>query len=302
MSLPIGELAALGTSVSWTVSAFAFESATRRLGPLAMNFVRVSLALAILSVVVIFVRGTPLPTDASAAQLGWLALSGLVGLVLGDLCLFRAYVEIGARRAMLVQTTAPIFTALIGWAALGETPRASAALGTALVLAGVAWAIKERTAAAPHTIAPQGAGRTGLGLLLALGGALGQAGGLVLSKHGMAGYHPIAATQVRMIAGVAGFAVVVTLARAWPRVGAALDNRAGVGFTALGALFGPTIGVSLSLLAVAHAQAGVAAALIATQQVWMAGATVALGRERLGLGGLIGAVLAVAGVILLVAL
>lgn len=302
MSLPIGELAALGTSVSWTVSAFAFESATRRMGPLAMNFVRVTLALVILSVVVTFVRGTPLPTDATSAQLAWLALSGLVGLVLGDLCLFRAYVEIGARRAMLLQTTAPIFAALIGWAALGETPRPSAALGTALVLGGVAWAITERTSSAQHQAASAGTGRVGLGVVLAIGGALGQAGGLILSKHGMAGYHPIAATQVRMIAGVVGFAVVVTLASAWPRVAAAFANRAGVGFTALGALFGPTIGVSLSLLAVAHTQAGVASALIASQQVWMAGATVALGRERLGVGGLVGAALAVAGVILLVAL
>lgn len=299
MSLPIGELAALGTSLSWTVSAFAFESATRRLGPLAMNFVRVALALAMLSVLVTFVRGSPLPTDATAGQLGWLMLSGLVGLVLGDLCLFRAYVEIGARRTMLLQTTAPIFTALIGWAALGEAPRASAALGTLLVLAGVSWAIYERSAAVARGA---GTGRTGLGVVLALGGALGQAGGLVLSKHGMAGYHPIAATQVRMIAGVLGFAVVLSLASAWPRVRQGWADRRGVGATAVGALFGPTIGVSLSLAAVAHTQAGVASALIASQQVWMAAATVALGRERLGLGGLLGAVLAVAGVIVLVAL
>lgn len=300
MSLPIGELAALGTSLSWTVSAFAFESATKRLGPLAMNFVRVALALTMLSVLATFVRGSPLPTDASAGQLGWLMLSGLVGLVLGDLCLFRAYVEIGARRTMLLQTTAPIFTALIGWAALGEVPRASAALGTLLVLAGVSWAIYERSAAVAKGAA--GSGRTGLGVLLALGGALGQAGGLVLSKHGMAGYHPISATQVRMMAGVIGFAVVLSLASAWPRVRQGWADRRGVGATAVGALFGPTIGVSLSLAAVTHTQAGVAAAIIASQQVWMAAATVALGRERLGLGGLLGAVLAVAGVIVLVAL
>jgi drug/metabolite transporter (DMT)-like permease len=314
MNLPLGELAALGTSVCWTISAFCFEVGAQRIGALMMSFVRVSIALAMLSVLTIFIRGTPLPTEASSAQLGWLALSGLVGLVLGDLCLFRSYLEIGARRAMLVQTTSPIFTVLLGWALLGERPRPLAALGTVLVLTGCTWAIRERTAARARALAdtePAAAarpaatghvitGNLGLGLTLALGGALGQAGGLVLSKHGMHGMHPIAATQIRMMAAVAGFAVVITAISAWPRVRAALGDRRGISFTALGSVFGPTIGVSLSLAAIAHTQAGIAAALIATQQVWMVVATLLLGRERVGVGGFGGAVLAVAGVILLV--
>ncbi|MEZ4363042.1 MAG: DMT family transporter [Kofleriaceae bacterium] len=301
MSLPLGELAALATSLCWTASAFAFEAATRRIGPLAMNFVRVSVALVMLSLVETVLRGTPLPTDASAAQLGWLALSGLAGLVFGDLCLFRAYVELGARRAMMVQATAPIFAALLGWIFLGEAPRPRAAAGTALVLLGVFWAIRERTAGPALAAAAHGAGRVGRGIVLALGGALGQAGGLVLAKHGMRGYPPIAATQVRMMAGVLGFALVVTVASAWPRVRAAYAHRAAFSFTAVGALFGPVVGVSFSLAAVTYTQAGIASALMATQQIWMALASVLTGRERVGLGGLGGAVLAVAGIALLVA-
>lgn len=319
MFLPLGELAALGTSLCWTTSALCFEVAAQRIGPLVMNFLRVSMALALLSIVVVFVRGTPLPTDATAAQLGWLSLSGLVGLVFGDLCLFRAYIEIGARRAMLVQTTAPIFTALMGWIFLGEVPRPLAALGTALVLSGVAWAVRERAAAQARVLssalpgpatpstppAPPAPGHVlggnqALGITLALGGALGQAGGLVLSKHGMHGMHPIAATQVRMMAGVLGFAVVLTALSAWRRARQALAQRSAVSYTALGALFGPAIGVTLSLAAVAHTQAGIAAALIATTQVWMMLAALLLGRERIGIGGIGGAVLAVSGVILLV--
>lgn len=309
MLLPLGELAAIGTSLCWTASAFSFEAAAQRIGPLVMNLVRVVFALSILSAIMIFVRGTPLPTDATAAQLGWLALSGIVGLVFGDLCLFRAYVEIGARRAMLVQTTAPIFTALMGWVLLGERPRPLAAAGTALVLLGVAWAIRERTAAAERattsTALPPPAsklgGNLGFGIVLALGGAIGQAGGLVLSKHGMHGYHPIGATQIRMIAAAIGFGIVISALSAWRRVGEALQQRAAIGYTAVGALFGPTIGVSLSLVAITHTQAGIAAALMATQQVWMVVATLITGRERVGVAGIGGAALAVTGVVLLVA-
>lgn len=304
MTLPIGELAALATSLCWTISAFSFEAATRHIGSLALNFLRVSMALLLLSVGVTFIRGTPLPTDASAAQLLWLTLSGWVGLVLGDLCLFRAYIEIGARRAMLIQTTAPIFTVALGWMVLGETPKPMAAAGTALVLLGVAWAIRERTggvAGEPPVARGGRAGRLKLGVLLAVGGALGQAGGLVLAKHGMAGYHPIAATQIRMMAALLGFAVVVWASSSWRRVADAMSHRAAVSYTALGALFGPSVGVSLSLLAVTHTQAGIAAALMATQQIWIVAATVLIRRERIGVAGIGGAVLAVSGVALLVA-
>jgi drug/metabolite transporter (DMT)-like permease len=294
MAVPLGELAALGTSLCWTASAFAFEAATRRIGPLAVNFVRVSIALLVLSAIETAVRGTPLPTDASAAQLGWLAVSGLAGLVFGDLCLFQAYSELGARRTTMIQATAPIFTALLGWIFLGEVPPPRAALGVALVLLGVFWAIRERGLAQDQ---PRASTR---GLLMALGGALGQASGLVLAKHGMHGYPPIAATQVRMIAALVGFAAVITATTRWPRVLTACRRRDAVAITGVGALFGPVVGISLSLLAVSRTQAGIAAALMATQQVWIALVSLATGRERVGLGGVGGAILAVAGIAWLV--
>lgn len=310
----VGELAALATALCWTTSAFSFEIAAKRIGPLSLNVVRVVIALAMLSVVMTFVRGTPLPTDASPSQFFWLAMSALVGLVFGDLCLFRAYVEIGARRAALIQTTAPIFTALMGWIFLGETPRPMAAAGTALVLLGVMWAIRERSAAAERSatsaslppprsgsVMDRKMGSLGIGILCSLGGALGQAGGLVLSKHGMHGYHPIGATQIRMLTALGGYAVVVTALGAWPRVRESLKERRAIAYTTVGAFFGPSLGISLSLIAITHTQAGIAAALMATQQVWMVVATLIGGRERVGIAGIGGAVLAVAGVVLLVA-
>jgi len=291
-----GELAALGTALCWTTSALAFETATQRIGSLALNLLRVCAAFGFLTVLAVIARGQPLPVDADASQWAWLLVSGAVGMVLGDLCLFRAYVEIGARRAMLLQTAAPVFTALLGWAFLDEPPRPIAALGIAMVVGGVAWAINERARGGPAAVP----GRAGRGVLLALGGALGQAGGLVLSKRGMHGYHPIAATQIRVLAGIAGFALLVTAARWWRPVGAALRDRRGLAFTGLGAFFGPCAGVSFSLYAVAHAQAGVAAAIMATTPVWIIPAAVVIKRERVGWAGLVGATVAVGGVVVLV--
>jgi drug/metabolite transporter (DMT)-like permease len=237
---PPGEVAALGTAVCWTCSSLAFERATRRLGSLVVNLLRVTIAFGLLTAIALAMRGRALPTDADAAQWGWLLASGAIGMALGDLCLFRAYVEIGARMTMLVQTLSPVFTAVIGWAMLDEGLGARGGAGIALVVGGVAWAVADRAPSdgAPHAHPVRG-------LLLATGGALGQAGGLVLSKRGMAGYDPVAATQIRVLAGIAGFAIVITAVGFWPRVRASIRDRPAFAATSVGALFGPCLGVAL---------------------------------------------------------
>ncbi len=306
---PPGEVAALGTAVCWTCSSLAFEHATRKLGSLTVNILRVTIAFGLLTLIASATRGVPLPTDADRSQWAWLLASGAIGMAFGDLCLFRAYVELGARVTMLIQTLSPVFTAVIGWAMLGEGLAARGLAGIALVVGGVAWAVADR-APRDADAASRGdwvtRGRGGArhahplrGVLLAIGGALGQAGGLVLSKRGLGDYDPVAGTQIRVLAGIAGFAVVITAVGFWPRVRAAFRDPRAFGATSVGALFGPCLGVALSLYAVQHTEAGVAAAIIATTPVWLM--VVALARrEPVHAGGVVGALVAVAGVALLV--
>ena len=293
----LGELAALGTAVCWAFSALAFSAAGRRMGVLPLNLIRLVMALGFLALATWALRGLPLPTDATPRAWAWLAVSGLIGFVFGDLCLFQAYMLIGPRIASLMMSLAPLLTALIGWLVLRETLTGRDALGVALTVAGIAWAVLERNppaAGAPHEPRPSAAG-----LALGFCGALGQAGGLVLSKLGMGSYDPVAATEVRVIAAIAGYALLIAAVRGWPRVTAAMQDRQGLGFATAGAFFGPFLGVSLSLFAVRHTVAGVAASIMALQPVLIIPLVVVLHRERVGLGGIAGALVAVAGVALL---
>jgi drug/metabolite transporter (DMT)-like permease len=193
---------------------------------------------------------------------------------------------------------APPLTALIGWLILGETLAPRDWLGMTLTLVGIGWAILDRTPAFTEHARPP-ARTIAFGVGLAGIGALGQAGGLVLSKLGMGSYDAFAATQIRIIAGIAGFAIVFTVLGWWPRVFAALSDRRAMAMTATGAVFGPFLGVSLSLLSVQHAPAGVAASLMATSPILVIPLVVVLRGERVGLGGIAGAIVAVAGVVLL---
>ena len=293
LSSYLGQLAALGAASCWSVSALAFETAGRRLGSFAVNVLRLAMATVILAAICWALRGLPLPTDASSHAWLWLGISGLVGFTFGDLCQFRAFVLIGPRLTTLMMGLAPPLTALIGWLLLGEVLPGQDLLGMSSILAGIAWAILGRAPATnelrPHVV----------GVLLAAGGALGQAGGLVLSKIGMGGYDPFAATQVRILAGLGGFIVLTTLLRWWPRVRVAAAHPSVLGFTAVGAFFGPTLGVALSLIAVRHTLAGVAASIMATTPLLIIPLVILLRREKVGVSGVGGAVLVVAGVALL---
>lgn len=290
----LGEFAALGTACCWAATAMAFESAGRRIGSLPVNLIRLVIGFCFLSLLVWITRGRPLPTDATTHAWLFLGLSGLVGFAFGDLCLFRAFVLIGSRLSVLIMSLVPPVTAILGWLVLGETLGARELLGMALTVAGVTWVVRERT---PHA---DGARRPpATGVLLALGGALGQAGGLILSKIGIAGYDPFAANQIRVLAGIAGFSVMFTAFRVWPRVFDALRQPAAMSRTAFGAFFGPFLGVSLSLVAVAHAPAGVAATIMAMSPVILLPATRLRRHEEVSRRALLGALVAVAGTALL---
>jgi drug/metabolite transporter (DMT)-like permease len=294
-SAHLGQLAALGAAVSWSISALLNEAAGRRIGSFAVNVLRLVMATVLLAAASWAWRGLPLPLDASPHAWLWLGVSGLAGFTFGDLCQFRAFVLIGPRLTTLIMGLAPPMTALIGWLLLGEVLGLRQLGGMALILAGIGWAILGRGARgdtpAPHAT----------GVVLATCGALGQASGLVLSKIGMGSYDPLAATQIRILVGLAGFVVLTTLLGWWPRMRAATAHPSGLGYTALGSVFGPSLGVSLSLVAVRHTLAGVAASLMATTPLLIIPLVILLRREKVGPSGVGGAVLVVGGVALLFA-
>ncbi len=348
----LGELAALGTAMCWTITALSFESAGKRVGSLSVNLIRLWIAFGLLTLYSLIFRGVALPIDAGSHAWLWLSLSGLVGFVIGDLFLFQAFVLIGARVSMLVFSAVPPITAFIGWLALGEMLTLTELLGIALTTGGIAAVVGQRQAqeevtatagaddvatahsgvhaekaasasdapAAAADEAPAGGAHPAadtpastpprrlrgltlkqsvIGALFALGGALGQAGGLVLSRHGVGDYNPFAATQIRGIAGIIGFSVLFTVLRRWHKVGEALRNGPAMRRISLGAFFGPFLGVSLSLLAVQNTTAGIASTIMALVPVLIIPPAAIIFRERIRVLEIIAALVAVTGVSLL---
>ncbi|MDF1548596.1 MAG: DMT family transporter, partial [Bacteroidales bacterium] len=216
-----GEFAALLTAVFWTITAIAFEGATVRVGTYSVNLIRLVLGFIFLTAMAWFNRGILFPVDATQEAWFWLILSGVIGFVLGDLFLFASYPIIGSRIAMLIMTLAPPFAAILSWAILGETMGLLSILGMMLVIGGISIAIWSK----PNGEKKMKLNFSAKGLLFALLGTVGQAVGLVLSKLGMGEYNAFAATQIRIIAGIVGFIILITLLKRWKNVGKALLNK-----------------------------------------------------------------------------
>ena len=276
----------------------AFESAGKRVGALSLNLIRLLIGFVFLAVYNAIAVDGFLPS-ATSYQWFWLTLSGIVGFVLGDLFLFRAFILIGARISMLIMALVPPITALIGWITLDETLTGMEFLGMSITLLGIFLVISSKLDL--KQAVPGRKLRMGpllLGSLLALGGAIGQAAGLVLSKKGMQDMNAFEATQIRIMAGVAGFTLVITFFKRWKHLLGALKDLKAMKAMTLGSLTGPFLGVSFSLLAVQHTDTGIAATLMALTPVMIIPPAIILYKERIRWIEIAGAIVSIAGVAL----
>ena len=290
----IGELAALFTAFCWTVTAIAFESASRKVGSLSVNIIRLVMAFILLGVFSWIRRGMFIPLDADAFTWFWLGLSGLVGFVIGDLFLFKAFTVIGSRLSMLVMTLVPPITAFIGWLIMGEVLAMIHFAGMALTLSGIGLVIFNRQSKKQKNLENVPV----KGLLFAIGGAVGQAVGLVLSKFGMGQFDAFAATQIRVIAGIAGFVVIIHFFRRWLAVSTAVQNKKAMGLMLIGATFGPFLGVSSSLIAVQNTATGIASTIMAITPILIIPPTYFFFKQQVSWKEVIGALVSVIGVAL----
>lgn len=289
-----GEFAALLVAFFWSITALSFESASKKVGSLPVNIIRLVIGFQFLSLLNLILRGHLLPTDASAHNWIWLSVSGLIGFVLGDYCLFKSYTIIGSWFAMLIMTLAPPMAAVFGWILIGERLEWLSVLGILVTMVGIVIAMFRRDEAnRKMTVSKPLAG-----LLYAFGGAAGQALGIVFSKYGMRQYDPFASTQIRIITGIAGFTLMVTLLGKWNTVRDAVRNPKAMLPITIGSFFGPFLGVSFSLLAVQHTQTGIASTIMALVPIFIIPPSILLFKHKITLREIIGTVVSLAGVTL----
>ena len=297
----IGELISIGVAFSWTATALLSEFGSKRLGNLTLNVLRMALALVFSLVLFLVVTGSPLPAGASSEACFWMLLSGLVGYVIGDFCLFQCYIIIGSRFGQLFMTLAPLAAALMAWVTLGQQMTVMSIVAMLVTLFGISVSVLGR--GEKHKVSlklPLN------GVLFAIGAALCQGVGLVLSKIGMDHYEtdaampewliPFSANFYRCVAGIIGFAVLHYFHDGMAPFRDALHDKKGLSVAIATTIFGPFVGVGFSLMAVQYTAAGIASTLMAMTPIIIILPSYWLFHEKITWKAVVGAFISVIGV------
>ena len=301
----IGELISIGVAFSWTATALLSEFGSKRLGNLTLNVLRMGLALLFSLVLFGVVTGSPLPAGVPAEACGWMLLSGLVGYVIGDYCLFQCYILIGSRFGQLFMTLAPLSAALMAWITLGQQMKPMSIVAMLVTLFGIGISVLGR--GNHHMVSlklPLN------GVLFAIGAAMCQGIGLVLSKIGMDHYDvaamakagvsewliPFSANFYRCIAGIIGFTILLYFRDGIGHLREAMHDRKGLSVAIATTIFGPFVGVGFSLMAVQYTAAGIASTLMAMTPVLILLPSRWLFHQPITMRAVLGAVISCVGV------
>ncbi len=293
----IGELAALGTAVLWSLTYVQFTLAVRSIGPSRLNRLRLPVALVCLFVAHAIVYRSPIPLDAGAVRWGWLILSGVLGFAVSDAFLFSALLRLGAHRTSLLMALIPVVSALLAWGLFDERLTWIQAVAASVTVGGIALVVSARSAPRQEG---EPSGCVLAGVLFALGAVAAQSLRYILSVKGMRGGYPVLSTNVIQIlsATVAVWAVAL-VSGGWRTTLTPPLGRGAAAATVGGAVTGPFLGVTLSLVALSKAPVGIASTLMALVPVFLLPVSRFVLKEPVGLRAVAGTLLAVGGVAVL---
>ena len=306
----IGEISALAASACWVITALVLASAGRVVGATVVNAVRIFIAICILCIIH-WIAYENLWPEIDNFSLLYLAISGVIGLAIGDQFLYRALIDAGPRLTTLVITSTPALTAIIAFAVLHETLSYVDVLAMLLTMSGIAIAILTRGEKNATKKYP----RVKIGILFAFLGALGQAIGLVFAKLGMeesnpdivntlyqSGVTPLSATYIRMCFGGVGAAVLLLFYLLFKSSKREKNCRINlqVFFCILaGTIFGPVLGVWLGLISIENMDTGIAATLMSLSPILILPFAKIIEKEQITTNAVVGAIVSIMGVALL---
>lgn len=289
----IGEIAALSTALFWSMATIFFTFGSKQVGVVQLNIDRLFFASIYLFITINILGIVP---HITFFQLIFLILSSIAGLVLGDTFLFKAFSEIGPRLSLLIMSFAPPLAAILAYIFLGELLTIWAVIGIIVTTAGVFLVILERGEDKKFTI------NNKWGYFWAFLGMLGQAVGLIFAKAALkeSDIHPLIASFTRIFSAYLLMLPIGYITKRYkfgylPYKG---KSKAILAPT-IGAILGPYLGITLSLVAINHTQVGIASTLMATTPILMLPISHYFMNEKLNWKSIVGAFVAVAGVAIL---
>ncbi|GJQ61201.1 MAG: membrane protein [Melioribacteraceae bacterium] len=289
----LGEISALAAALLWSFNSISLTEATVRVGSVLVNIARMFFASFYLIITILLLGAS---FDLSSSQYFNLIISGFIGLIAGDTFLLKSLEQIGARLGMLLMSLAPPISAVLAFIFLNEVLSLTAVIGIAVTLLGVAFVILDKgQKAQPRKF-------NLAGVVFGILAATGQATGLIFAKEAFyeGPLDEFVAAFIRIFTStIALYFVARLFGKIKNPVRVYKNDPVAFKHTIWASILGPYLGITASLLAVAHTKVGIAATLMATMPILMLPISKYYYKEKLTWKAILGAFIAVGGVSLL---
>lgn len=285
-----GQLAALTAAAFWAVASILYHRAGAHFSALHMNLIKGAIASPLLFAMSALV-GAPF---GFSSGLWLLALSGVIGITVGDSCHFAALRRLGPWHAMLLEYLAPPLAALMAWLFLNDGLTGIEITGAMITLLGVLFVVTERTPTQQPSLSFSG-------VLFGCGAALCQATGLVMAFSVLQtdALDPINAAFIRLAAGSILLAIIVGLSQRHAFQAIFRQCRAINPMPLLGAIFfGTFLAIWLQQLSIAHINPGLTQTLLSTAPLFLIPISL-LKKQTITLRSVSGALVSLGGIAIL---
>lgn len=286
----MGQLAALLAASFWAVATILYHRAGSHFSPLQMNLVKGVIATPLLLIASLFVGNS----FAITSGVGVLAISGVIGITIGDSCHFAALRRLGPWHAMLLEYLAPPLAAFMAWVFLADGLSAIEITGAVVTLSGVLWVVTEKAPDRRPALSFSG-------ILFGCGAALCQASGLVMAFSVLQAesINAIDAAFVRLAAGSTLLAVIVGLSQHKAYAAIIQQFRLINPWPLLGAiLFGTFLAIWLQQISIAHINPGLTQTLLSTAPLFLIPISL-VKKQKITSRSVIGACISLGGIAIL---
>ena len=287
-----GEIAAICAAVVWAVATWIYSQFSHRFSAMQLNIVKGIIASAMMLVVMPFLP-QGIPTQIEPLHLAVLAVSGVIGIAIGDSAYFAALKRIGPNKTLLLESLAPPLSGVLALVFLGSELTLQSWLGVVVTTAAVTFVVFQPSSAGEET----NWSGIGFGLLA----SVCQASGVVISHYALVAgdLPPLLGALIRLSIGVLVVCLVIKVVEPEPFKGIKqhiqeMGNKA-MGWLLLAIFVGTFLALWLQQIALKYANPAIAQTLIATSPLFIL-VIYAIKGEKVGVKSVIGTLVALGGI------
>ena len=292
----IGEIAAIGAAIVWACATWIYGQFGHRFSAMQLNIVKGLVASVMMLLVMPLI---PMPDFELSANHFWiLAISGFIGIAIGDSAYFAALKRIGANKTLLLESLAPPLSGVLALMFLGAALTLQSWLGVVITTLAVTFVVFQpyNSVSDDSTNQTQWSG-IGYGLVA----SVCQASGVVISHYALVSgdIPPLLGALIRLTIGVFVVMMIIPFVERKPY---SLIKRDLWEMTKLDKLWllsaifvGTFLALWLQQIALKNANPAIAQTLIATSPVFIL-VIYALKGEKVSKQSLIGTLAAVGGI------